>query len=113
MKCPECEAIVKSAHDKWGSHGEDLYKCPCCATMLTHRRSFGTFFLVVVFVVPILTIFLEFMLTMILQPVIENTRFADSNRFMGISIVASLAATFYIFNKFTKLVVHEGDENVN
>ena len=110
MKCPKCQATVKTAYHKWGSHGEDLYKCPSCSTMLTHKRSFGSFLLVVIILVPVLTALIEFVLTAILHPVIENTRFEDSNRFVGISVLASLVAAYFILSRFSKLVVYE-DKN--
>jgi hypothetical protein len=78
--------------------------------MLTHQYGFGAFLLAVILVAPVLTVFFEFILTAILHPVIEDTRFDGSNRFMGISIVASLGAAFFIFKGFNKLVVYEGDQ---
>ena len=64
-------------------------------------------------VLPALTFCVEFLLNIVLHPIIQGTRFEESNRFWGVSFVAALLLTVYISGLFNELVLHDDSEDKN
>ena len=113
-KCPNCQVAFDVANHKWGGHGESLYKCPSCELVLTVKRNNGSCLAALV-AIPLLAIGIKYALIGILHPVIENTRFEEPNRFLGISIVAAIAIVLFAFVKLVPvtLVVRDDDRRTD
>jgi hypothetical protein len=78
--------------------------------MLTRKRGFGGFVLYALIAIPVLTFVIEFSLTAILQPVIQNIRFEYSNRLVGISIIAAIAITVFVSGRLNVLIICEEEQ---
>lgn len=62
-------------------------------------------------VLPALTFLIEFLLNVVLHPIIQGTRFEESNRFWGVSFVAALILTVYVSGLLNELVLHDAGED--
>jgi hypothetical protein len=106
MRCSKCESRIQSGHHKWGGHGEDLYKCPACQSLLSHKYGIGAFMIAVVVLVPLITICIEFLLSVVFSMI------GQSASHIWLSGAAGVVAAVLVFAKMNRLVITgESDDN--